>query len=174
MIMTTRERSIRKLNPAIGPGKQISPSSQSFRWSGLLLLLIVLAGALPVRAQTQPPVIFFSDVDSGPNAGGESVSGFSGTYVTLYGLFFGGSQGSSTVTWNGLNCLRVIGPSGTYSGWGTPYLWYQKIVVQLGSACSAGTGNFVVTVNGKSSNGILFTVRSGNIFCVSTSGSDSN
>src|SRR5215467_1381772 len=140
MIMTTRESSIRKLNPAIGPGKQISPSSQSFRWSGLLLLLIVLAGALPVRAQSQPPVIFFSDLDSGPNSGGESVSGFSGTYVTLYGLFFGASQGSSTITWNGQNCLRVVSPTGSYNGWGTPYLRYQQIVVQLGSGCTAGSG----------------------------------
>jgi hypothetical protein len=126
------------------------------------------------QAHAQAPQIFFTDLDSGPNSGGEAVSGFAGAYVTLYGNFFGPSQGTSTVTWNGQNCLRVVPAVGSYSGWGAPYLWYQKIVVQLGSGCGAGTGNFIVTVNGKVSNGMPFTVRGGNIFCVSTSGNDSN
>ena len=140
----------------------------------LLLLIVLMAGTHRAEAQTQPPVIFFSDLDSGPNSGGENVNNFSGAYVTLYGNFFGASQGASTVTWNGQNCLRVVPTTGSYSGWGTPYLWYQKIVVQVGSGCAAGKGNFVVTVNGTASNGIPFTVRAGNIFCVSTSGNDSN
>ena len=122
-----------------------------------------------------PPQIFFTDMDNGPNAGGESVSGFSGSYITIYGNFFGATQGTSTVTWNGLNCVRVVGPAGTYKGWGTPHFWYQKIIVQLGSSCTPGTGNFVVTVNGFASNGISFTVRSkGKVFFVSTTGKDSN
>src|SRR5581483_9733505 len=50
-----------------------------------------------------------------------------------------------------------------------------KIVVQLGSGCAAGAGNFVVTVNGAASNGIPFTVRSnGKLFFVSSKGSDGN
>jgi hypothetical protein len=122
-----------------------------------------------------PPLIFFTDLDSAPNAGGEAVNDFAGAYVTIYGDFFGHSQGSSTVTWNGLNCLRVVGPSGAYNGWGTSYFWYQKIVVQLGPGCTPGTGNLVVTVNGSASIGLPFTVRSGgNLFFVSTKGSDSN
>lgn len=126
------------------------------------------------QARAQSPRIFFTDLESGPNSGGETVNGFSGAYVTLYGNFFGASQGSSSVTWNGQNCLRVIPAVGSYSGWGAPYLWYQKIIVQLGTACASGPGNFVVTVNGKPSNGMPFTVRSGNIYCVSTSGNDAN
>lgn len=136
-----------------------------------LRLLPVLA--LLSWAQTSPR-LFYSDLDSGPNTGGETASGFSGAYVTLYGNFFGASQGSSTVTWNGQNCLRVVPGVGSYFGWGAQYLWYQKIVVQLGSNCGAGTGNFVITVNGKTSNGLPFTVRPGNIFCVSTNGADNN
>lgn len=147
---------------------------RSFWRVSCFLLLIALCGVLQASGQAQPPAIFFSDLDSGPNSGGESVNGFSGSYVTLYGSFFGGAQGTSTVTWNGENCLRVAPAMGSYPGWGAPYLWYQKIVVQLGSTCSAGTGNFVVTVNGKASNGLPFTVRAGNIFCVSTSGNDGN
>ena len=135
---------------------------------GLLPILAVLSSA------QASPQVFFSDLESGPNSGGETVNSFSGAYVTLYGNFFGASQGSSTVTWNGQNCLRVVPAVGSYSGWGAPYLWYQRIIVQLGSGCAAGTGNFVVTVNGKASNGLPFTVRPGNIFCVATSGNDNN
>src|SRR6516225_470008 len=142
----------------------------------LFLLVAFLArSGTRAQAQAQPPQLFFTDLDSGPNAGGESVSGFAGAYVTLYGNFLGASQGTSTVTWNGQSCLRVVGASGSYSGWGSPYFWYQRIVVQLGSSCTPGSGNFVVTVNGNASNGLPFTVRStGNIYFVSTSGNDSN
>jgi uncharacterized protein YjdB len=142
----------------------------------LILLFLSLCSPTTCAAQSSPsPRIFFTDLDSAPNSGGESVNGFAGAYVTLYGNFFGASQGSSTVTWNGENCLRVVGPSGSYSGWGASHFWYQKIIVQLGSACTAGSGNFVVTVNGAASNGIPFTVRStGKLLFVSTQGNDGN
>src|SRR5579884_782530 len=71
-----------------------------------LLLLPLLIALNAFCAMAQAPRLFFTDLDSGPNAGGENVNGFAGAYVTLYGNFFGSSQGSSTVTWNGLNCLR--------------------------------------------------------------------
>ena len=131
------------------------------------LLFVCLFAVSIVRAQTVPPVIFFTDLTYGPNSGGESVSGYAGAYVTIYGNFFGSTQGSSTVTWNSSNCLRVV-------NWGGSWLWYQKIVVQLGSQCAAGSGNFVVTVGGQASNGVPFTVGSGHIYFISTSGSDGN
>ena len=143
----------------------------------LLLLAVVLAGASHAGAQTPPPIIFFTDITSGPSSGGESVSGYAGSYVSIYGNYFGASQGSSTITLNGANCLRVV-------SWGTTWLWYQKIVVQLGSSCSSG--NFSITVNGQTSTNAIvtvggaqinpanFTVRAGNIHCVSSAGNDSN
>lgn len=140
----------------------------------VLPALLVLASLSTAPAHAQTPQIFFTDLDSGPNSGGENAGNFSGAYITIYGNFFGASQGASTVTWNGQDCLRVVPATGSYSGWGAPYLWYQKILVQLGSSCSAGTGNFVVTVKGKPSNGLAFTVRPGNIYCVSTTGNDKN
>lgn len=161
-----------------------SSITRAVRWCTLLLAVVVIAGASVTKAQTIPPgpgpSIFFTDLTSGPNAGGENVSGFAGAYVTIYGNNFGATQGTSTITWNGLNCLRVV-------SWGTSYLWYQKIVVQVGSSCSPGTGTFVVTANGQASTAVRenisggtqipsqFTVRStGNIHCVSTSGNDNN
>lgn len=116
-------------------------------------------------ASAQAPSIFFTDLTSGPNSGGENVSNFAGTYATIYGNYFGATQGSSTVTLNGASCLRVV-------SWGSTYLWYQKIVVQLGPNCTSG--NFVVTTSSGASNGTPFTVRAGNIYCVSTSGNDSS
>ena len=108
-----------------------------------------------------PPTIFFTDLNSGPKTGGE---GGNGAYVTLYGNNFATSQGSSVATVGGgamVNCKI----------WGATWLLYQTITCQLGP--NASTGNIVVTVNGQTSNGVPFTVRSGNIYFVSTSGSDS-
>lgn len=129
-----------------------------------LFFLAWLFGAALASAQTAP-VIFFSDLSSGPNNGGERVSGFSGAYVTLYGNSFGSAQGSSMVSLNGSSCLRVV-------TWGRPWQWYQKIVVQLGSTCSSG--DFVVTVNGIASNPLPFSVNTGHIYFVSANGSDGN
>jgi hypothetical protein len=67
-----------------------------------------------------------------------------------------------------------------------PYFSYQKIIVQLGSGCTPGTGNFVVTVAGIASHVVTETTTSGTqtpsqftsrstgaIYCVSTTGNDS-
>lgn len=126
------------------------------------------AVADPLAAQRIPaPVLFFTDLTSGP-ASGNSDSTYSangGVYVTLYGNYFGASQGSSTVKLNEAACLKVV-------SWGSTWLWYQKIVVQLTPACSSG--KFVVTTSGGVSNGMPFTVREGSIHYVSASGSDAN
>jgi hypothetical protein len=120
----------------------------------LFILLAVLTGS----AFAQSPVIFYTDLTSGPNSGGE---GGKGAYVTIYGENFGATQGSSTVT---LNCVEVD----AYKLWSD-----TKIVVQIGA--SAKTGDFVVNVpNVGISNGMAFTVRAGNIKCVSTAGGDAN
>ena len=56
--------------------------------------------------------------------------------------------------------------------WGAAWLWYQKISLPAWPA--AASGNLVVTVNGLSSNPLPFTVTAGNIYFVSTAGSDNN
>lgn len=133
---------------------------------GKLFKIVVLLSFLVLAvtssfAQTAPPNIFFTDLTSGPNSGGENVSGYAGAYVTLYGNNFG--TAAPTVTLNGASCLRVVGTP-------TNYLWYQKLAVQLGSSCAPG--NFIVTTSAGSSNPQQFTVRSGNIYFVSTTGND--
>jgi len=124
-----------------------------FRKLSCIFHLCVLGSALAVA---QAPSIFFSDLTSGPNTGGEG----NGSIVTLYGKRFGATQGGSTVT---------VG-SGTVA---TYKLWTDtKIAVAIGSA--ATTGNIVVHTSAGDSNPMPFTVRSGNIFFVSTSGNDGN
>jgi len=141
------------------------------KWLFLSLLL-----SAPAQG-ANPPAIFFTDLISGPNAGGESVSGYSGAYVTIYGNNFGVSP---RVTWNGLDCLRVVSVGeNSVNSW----MWYEKIVVQFGSDCVPGTGPLLVTASGRLSvcrdvgilgNGCRFTVRSGRIYFVSKTGNDKN
>ncbi len=105
------------------------------------------------------PHIFFSDITSGPNIGGQNGQG---AYVTIRGKRFGASQGNSYVTVGGQT-------ASSYPIWTD-----SRITFQLSS--SARSGLIVVHAQGGSveSNGIPFTIRPGRIFCVSTSGSDRN
>jgi len=126
-----------------------------------LKLLTTLALASPAL-WAQAPVLFFSDLTSGPNTGGENGDG---AYVTIYGNYFGTSQGSSTATAGGgamVNCKN----------WGGAWLWYQKLTCQLGP--TDASGNLAVTVNGQSSNALPFAVTAGHIYFVSAAGSDNN
>lgn len=129
-----------------------------------LILMVASLFMAHVACSTAAPILFFVDIDSGPNSGGENTDSgaHTGSYVTLYGNFFGTSP---TVTLNGSSCLRLVGAP-------TTHLWYQQQVVQLNSSCS--TGNFILSTAQGASNGIAFTVRSGNIRCVATSGSNAN
>jgi IPT/TIG domain len=118
----------------------------------LAMLLCVQGAAL---AQL-PPRIFFSDLVSGPNTGGENNNG---AYVTLYGTNFGANP---TVTVGGGQALVKLAPA--------PWLWYQKMTIQLGP--NAETGNIVITNGSGTSNGIPFAVSPGNIYFVATTGND--
>ncbi len=122
------------------------------------LLSALLLFALTAKAA---PVLFFSDLESGPKAGGENNKG---VYVCVFGTGFGATRGTSHIS---------VGSSDVdnYPVWGSDWLGYQKSCFQLGAAVS--TGNIVMTTNDGVSNGLPFTVRSGNIYFVSTAGNDS-
>jgi len=90
-------------------------------------------GGTSVQTQTAPSIVGIS-----PG------SGVVGTPVTITGTNFGSTQGTSTVTFNGVT--------------GTPTSWSStSIVVPVPSG--ATTGNIVVTVNGVASNAVPFTVQ---------------
>ena len=129
---------------------------QVFKMKKLIVVLVVLLAAAAAIAQSVPPTIFYSDLASGPNSGGQSNGG---AFVTIHGKGFGSSQGSSTVTTGG-------GIASSYASWSD-----SAVTFQLGSA--AKTGSIVANINGVTSNGVPFTVRAGNIYFVSNSGNDS-
>src|SRR5207253_7650434 len=140
----------------------------------VILILAVTVGGLAASAQTAPPRVLFTDLISGPNTGGENNNG---TILTIYGRNFGVTQGTSTVTVGG-------GAVAAYLKWGgkskaaTAAAQLETISVAIGPSAKSGT--VAVTTSLGVSNcedtldGCQFTVRSGNIRCVSTSGSDSN
>jgi len=160
-------------------------SFMKFSLSFALLLVLPIA----LCAQT-PPRIFFSDLESGPNIGGQNNRG---VWVTIWGKGFGAERGNSTVTIGG-------GAAAEYPIWSD-----TKITFQLGP--TAKTGAIVVTVrekaakvgsardrgvnaanktaagnvparsalaprSGSASNGLPFTVRAGKIYFVAMNGSD--
>jgi hypothetical protein len=121
-----------------------------FFWSCLFV-------GVPLVRAAQPTAIF-TDLQGGPNAGGQNNQG---AIVTIYGFGFGATRGSSTLTIGGAQPAAYL-------------LWSDsKISFQLGN--SAITGNIVVNVAGVgASNAMPFTVRSGRIFFVAPGGADAN
>ena len=114
----------------------------SVRALGFLCIWIsTLVVPVCLVAQVNPPRIFYTDIQSGPNTGGENNNG---AFVTIYGKGFGPDRGDALVTIGG-------GVVDNYPAWSD-----TRITVQLGSA--AQTGNIQVVVGGRTSNGVPFTV----------------
>ncbi len=96
------------------------------------------------------PVIFFSDVDSGPNKGGQDDKG---AFVTIWGNRFGKERGDGYISIGNGRAAKYLSWSDT------------KIVFQLGE--NATTGDIIATNNtGEHSNGIHFNVRAGKIYFI--------
>lgn len=121
-----------------------------------VLLFAVTVTTIWVVYAATTPAVYYLDLVSGPT----------GTIVTIFGNNFGSTQNASTVSVNGTNAL-------------TYYTW-TNTKLQLAVAAGSTTGAVVVTVGGVSSvcenhdDGCTFTVRSGTLYYVSPSGSDSN
>jgi hypothetical protein len=174
------------------------------KFASLFVLETILVVPFCLPAQSVPssltaqtsPRIFFSDLESGPNVGGQKNLG---VWVTIWGKGFGAERGASIVTIGG-------GAAAEYPIWSD-----TKITFQLGPA--AKTGDIVVSVREKaaragegqssvdtayksaaanvkarsalaprdavprssekmSSNGLPFIVRPGKIYFVAVNGSD--
>src|SRR5260221_5869132 len=97
-----------------------------------IMTLVVCSTAM--LAQSLTPRLFYSDLESGPNTGGQNNNG---AFVTLWGKGFGASQGTSTVTVGG-------GSAAAYELWSD-----GQIIVQLGAR--AVIRNIVVKAGSASS-----------------------
>jgi uncharacterized protein (TIGR03437 family) len=128
-------------------------------------------------ATAAAPVLFFTDITSGPKSGNPDTSGGrsgqDGAIVTLWGRNLGSAQGSSQVYANGIEAA-------SYYFWGNAtvpadlytYHGMQMISFQISHRARDGAGSIYVVANGQQSNSLPFTVRAGNIYFVMTSGND--
>jgi len=134
-------------------------------WRIGVVACICLSNLLFPALVQSAPRIFYTDVESGPNTGGENNNG---AYLSLFGKGFGTDLTQIKVyVGNGeVSRYMYLGPS-----LGRPDV--QQLSVQLGQATSSGPVK--VVVNGVSSNtDHTFTVRPGNFYFISLTGSDSN
>jgi hypothetical protein len=123
------------------------------------------------------PVLYFSDLTSGPKTGNSDTSGGrsgqDGAIVTIWGRNLGGAQGSSRVYANGAEAAsyytwgNAVAPADLYT-----YHRMQKVSFQVSHLAQDGPGSIHVVVNGRSSNTLPFTVRAGHIYFVTTGGSN--
>lgn len=132
-------------------------------WLRIIACLCLSGFFLPAVAGAAPR-IFYTDIESGPNTGGENDNG---SYLSIFGQGFGTDLGQVKVNVGNGEVVRYmyLGPS-----MGRPDV--QQLSVQLGPATT--TGPIKVTVNGIASNtDHSFTVRRGNFYFISPTGKDS-
>jgi hypothetical protein len=103
------------------------------------------------------PTVNYTDIISGPGTGGEDNKG---VYLSLFGTGFGNTRGTSKVLINGTEV-------GAYKYWSD-----KRISVQPGPSVTSGAIQVVVGTE-TSDEDHTFTVRPGDIYFLSYSGSDS-
>ena len=112
---------------------------------------------------TGVPIIFYTDITSGPNTGGENNNG---AYLSIFGKNFGTNISNVKVSVGNGEVIRYI-----YLGASLGRPDVQQLSVQLGP--NTTTGAIKVTVGGVDSNADqMFTVRAGDFYYVSKTGSD--
>jgi hypothetical protein len=147
---------------------------------GLVASLLFCSGSSGNNAQAaSDPVLYFSDITSGPRTGNTDVSrgqvsGQHGAIVTIWGRNLG-APGAVTVYCNDAVAASIYVHENA-TGRADLYAYHrmQMISFQVSSAAQDGSGSIYVNVNGKQSNVLPFTVRSGNMFFVKTTGSDAS
>jgi hypothetical protein len=141
----------------------------------ILLLFFLVFPSISFAAPI--PVLNFSDIDSGPKTGNSDGIG-SGAIVTIWGNYLGSTQGSSKVYVGGVEATAIYywknadgqlpgGPSDLYT-----YHKMQEIAFAIPADAPDGATTIKVKVNGIDSTTLPFTVRSGNIYFVKSSGNN--
>jgi len=128
-----------------------------------LRIVACITVSIPIAAFAAPAVLY-TDIESGPNTGGENNNG---AYLSIFGKGFGTNLSQVKVYVGNGEVTRYM-----YLGSSLGRSDVQEIDVQLGSAVT--TGPIKVVVNGVASNtDHTFTVRPGNFYFISPTGSDS-
>jgi len=128
------------------------------------------------RSQSSTPVLYFSDITSGPRTGNTDTSlgqtaGQDGAIVTIYGRYLDGA----TVYCNGAPAAYYY-YRGNASAPANLFQFHkmQMISFQISHLAQDGPGTIHAVVGGQQSNTLPFTVRQGNITFVKTSGDDNS
>ena len=129
---------------------------------------------------TAPPVLFFSDIISGPKTGlGDGLG--DGAIVTVWGRNLGSTQETSKIYCNGAEASHVYywenaDPENGDSGPADLYTYHkmQEIAFSISASAVDGTGKIKVVVGGIDSNTLDFMVRSGHIYYVAPDGNNNN
>ena len=142
----------------------------------LLFLTVIDVSADPNMAATDS-LLLFSDITSGPQTGNSDTSsgrtGQDGAIVTIWGRNLGSAQSDSRVYVNDAEAAsyyfwgNATNPADLYT-----YHGLQMISLQVSHLSQDGAGQIYVVVNGKQSNSLPFTVRSGNIYFATIAGHD--
>lgn len=145
-------------------------------------LFLVWIGVLSSAAAATTPFLAFSDLISGPDTGLGDGKG-SGVIVTVWGTDLGSSQGENKLIfkdssgktyepyvyyWKNADGQLPSGPANLSRSHGM-----QEVAFSIPDS-AAGSGEIYVQVGSARSNVLPFTVRTGDIFHVSSRGSDSN
>jgi|GEM_PF-1511354 len=114
-----------------------------------------------ICSKVETPILLFSDIESGPKNGWSATEPNKGAAVTLWGYGFGDARHQSYVTVNGVK----LQSDADYANWGEfwPTPFYQRITFWLNDQMNDGLGEMTITVNGKTSASLPFTVRAGRI-----------
>jgi hypothetical protein len=139
-----------------------------------VLLTPLVSGVSGAWAQPDAPVLYFSDIISGPKTGNTDTSrgqtaGQDGAIVTVWGRHLD----SARVYCNGAEAAyyylrgNATQPADLYT-----FHRMQMISFQVSHQAQDGAGTIYATVGGRRSNDLPFTVRPGNIYFVWTSGND--
>jgi len=140
---------------------RINGIGHSFRKLILRVVACVIV-AVPLAAFAAPAVLY-TDIESGPNTGGENNNG---AYLSIFGKGFGADLSQVRVYVGNGEVARKM-----YLGTSLGRPDVQELSVQLGPNTS--TGPIKVTVNGVASNtDHNFTVRAGNFYFISPTGND--
>jgi len=149
---------------------------EGFEMKKILWTLLVLVVATPVLFAQNQPALFFSDLTWGPKTGWSGPSDtVKGAAVTVWGNNLGTSG-----TVNACGQSLPSSDSSKVAEWGattnpTVPRGLSRITFWLNSSMSATCSEGIsVTTGGSTTAALPFTIASGNIYFVSTTGSDSN
>ncbi len=130
----------------------------------IMLLVTAMLGLSSSFCLGGEPVLFFSDLTMAPKIGWEN-STQKGAAVTIWGQNFGSQRGNNYVTCNGTK----LSSESDYAEWGIVdhARKIERITFWLNQACSDGDGEITVSVNGKTSNPLPFTIAPAAIYFIS-------